>query len=250
MVVVPTTFLTSVCAKLFGGVKPEMRLSPDDIETLKPEVKRVYRSIRLRLFLIAGAFALVAAAIFAARMYLDGPSANAILDDRVFIGSMSAGLVAGIGLCFCFSSLQPVLARRAFGESAHLFDSYLATESNWLPRRAAWFWGILCAPLIAVGCLGTFGLGDRVDDNGIIECSALFPRRHAYSDVASVMYYQSFVAPIGPRQVPNIFVKFKDGTDFQYNNDDNKRNPHPLTVGTLIATRANLTMGIGGQRPK
>jgi hypothetical protein len=237
-------------ARLFGGVTPEITLTDDDMALLKPAVTAAQRSIIWRLVSCWIGLAALAGLVLFLTMRLDGPTVDPIVDNRLFWRSMGVAVV-GIGaLGVVGLALRPLLVRRAMGQDAELFDRYMATRERWLPKRAMIFWSVLSTPMVLLGLAGVLWLGDRIDANGILGAEGLIPQRHSYDLVTSIELYSALVVPIGLRQVPNLLVRFRDGSRYSYMPDQDRRLARPDAVAAYISARAKMPVTVGAVRPK
>jgi hypothetical protein len=236
-------------ARLFGGVKDHHRLSPAEVQLAKPIVDQASRS--LERWLILGWFGIVGAVVGGKmlRDRLTGPAVNPIVDQREFWGWLSVVILAIVGTAVLGLVVRPILLKRRLAAHGPLFNCYMATEDGWLPHRSAWFWGILTLPLGALGVLSLMGLGDCIDERGILALDGPIPRMRTYEQVTSIELYDQINAPVGLRTVPNMVVRFDDGTAFNYIPGRDRRLPSPSVVGAFISAHSGEPVQIGGVRP-
>jgi hypothetical protein len=239
-------------AKLFGGVKPHLLLTPSDLAAAEPLVKDRSRGLwPWILFPWVGIVSVGFAAIYI-RDQITGPSLNPALDDRGYWGWMGLAMLAIIAACFCFLVIRPLVLRRRFGPDATVYDCFLATKEGWLPRRSALFFTALSLPIMIMSFITMLSLGACIDDRGMLvthDQNGLVPHFYPYSEVTSIEQYDQMIAPRGHRHIPNLVVRFTNGRQYNYMPDKNQRIPPVMRLAQYISARANLPVTHGTLRP-
>lgn len=244
---VPTHAISELVVRFvrrwIGGVTPEMLLDPMTVARMRAELKPILWRFYPVLMLVAFAAALLFAwPLIYARMALDGPQANAVLDGRSIVIPLTLVLGVLFAMLGVMALAEQTVPRRLVGWDRDLWTRYSATVDGWLPGRYIAF-TTGCAVVISVPMLyfGWF-FGDRVDDQGIAFMSGPASRRvESYSRVARIDLIRTTVG-LNSNVREGLRVTFVDGSTWEYVPDP-KHVTRPDQVARFIAARAGVPVG-------
>lgn len=229
----------------FGGVRPDMLLSDEEMEDLRPIYSKASKAVTTRLLplLLVGTAAITYGA---ARLLLSRePSVGTpVLDQRTPAIWTSCALVSFFGMALVVAWLETHMIR---GRLDADYDRYVATKSGWLPRRKLCFVGGLAGLIVIVFSFYAVNFGERIDDGGIAYSKGIWARVHRpFDQVTAVETYTSLQAPIGLIQRPSMRVRFADGSVFDYV-PSGRRGVY--AIASHISDHSGVPVVAGAQRP-